>query len=97
MLQVKIENQKLDWNVTAKVRVKHSSNKLCSGALQNLSGQAHILFIKHVSTKPYSGSVQTPPTGQAHILFKVGSTVNMRHQAGGGDVKVKKWQTHLVH
>ena len=36
-----------------------------------------------------------------HMLLKqcpqVGSTVNMRHQAGGGDVKVKRWQAWTFH
>ena len=69
-LQVKIENQKLDWNVTAKVRL-HNSQYLAP----NLK-------------------LGSPVNGRMLTMFsvKVGSTVNMRHQAGGGDVKVKEWQ-----
>ena len=66
--QVKIENQKLDWNVTAKVR---------------LHNQYLIWIACQVSYVDGMFSV------------KVGSTVNMRHQAGGGDVKVKVFLLYL--
>ena len=67
--QVKIENQKLDWNVTAKVRL-------------NIQPLHHNL--------PFGSPVKCLMLTMFSV--KVGSTVNMRHQAGGGDVKVKGLQ-----
>ena len=85
--QVKIENQKLDWNVTAKVSV-HSDAHWVSIQGSTVSTKCPSSVQQYLSSVHLLPPTRGPVLDRDNCLFKVGSTVNMRHQAGGGDVKV---------
>jgi len=93
--QVKIENRKLEWNVTPKTKVINEGyvpgggDKKIESRKLNWNAQSRINSLEKNNHKPGGGDKKIENRKlEWNAESRIGSTKNMKHRPGGGQVKI---------